>query len=331
MYVLCYHRYMTSIRLDTQVFIDRSTVIHGNKYDYSESVYTRRKDKIIIICKQHGKFEQTPNDHLAGKGCKKCRDTYLSNRFRSNTEDFVSKARKVHGNKYDYSEVFYQMNQVKVTIICPEHGRFEQKPVIHLLGCGCDKCSNELVAKKLKSNTKDFVSKANIVHNNRYDYSKSVYLGSHTKITIVCLKHGEFIQTPSSHLGSCGCPKCSTSRGEIAIENYLEEHKYQYVTQYTFGDCKGTKKLLPFDFFVTLKNGRSILLELDGDQHREARFGQESLERIQKNDTIKSLYCLKKNLVLHRIQYDTIHLTIKDQIPNIISQLEVILDTYEAS
>lgn len=61
------------IRKTTETCIQDFVLAHGDKYDYSKVEYSTNKDKVIIICKQHGSFLQRPNDHLAGKGCPKCK------------------------------------------------------------------------------------------------------------------------------------------------------------------------------------------------------------------------------------------------------------------
>lgn len=121
-------------------FIDKAMSVHGNKYDYSLIVYVESSKKVKIVCPKHGVFEQTPNEHLQGSGCLKCAIEYRANKSRSNTSEFVEKARKVHGNKYDYSIVNYVEATKKVQILCPAHGMFSQQPSAHLSGAGCPSC-----------------------------------------------------------------------------------------------------------------------------------------------------------------------------------------------
>lgn len=125
------------------------------------------------------------------------------------TEEFVKRAREVHGDKYDYSKVKYVDIHTEVCIICPKHGEFLQKPSYHLRGNGCSKCGVVSKQKKLSSTTKEFIKKAREVHGNKYNYSKVKYVNSHTNICIICPEHGEFKQTPSMHLEGHGCPKCA--------------------------------------------------------------------------------------------------------------------------
>ena len=119
-------------------FIDRANEIHDYKYNYSLVEYRKSSEKVKIICPIHGEFEQTPNKHLAGQGCKQCG----RNRTKLGKDVFMDRARMVHGNKYDYSKVDYKRSDEKVEIVCPVHGSFYQTPHSHLvLAQGCPKCA----------------------------------------------------------------------------------------------------------------------------------------------------------------------------------------------
>ena len=173
----------------------------NDEYDYSEVVYENTQTKVKIICFKHGGFMQTPTGHLRGCGCGKCgRD-----KKRKTTEQFIDKAKTVHGDEYDYSEVVYKGAQTKVKIICSKHGGFMQTPDTHSQGHGCNDCCND----KIRKTAEQFIDKAKTVHGDEYDYSEVVYKGAHTKVKIICSKHGGFMQTPNNHLQGNGCPKCS--------------------------------------------------------------------------------------------------------------------------
>lgn len=201
-----------SKRLTTEEFIRRAREIHGDKYDYSKVKYTKSCEKVIITCPIHGDFEQKPNGHLGGRGCPKCGSILSGIKNASTTEEFIKQAKAVHGDKYDYSKVEYINARVKVCIICPIHGEFWQEPQIHLKGSLCPKCSYINRNTKLKSNSDDFVAKANIVHSNFYDYSKVEYKGAHMKVRVICPIHGEFSITPANHLSGKGCAQCGIEK-----------------------------------------------------------------------------------------------------------------------
>jgi very-short-patch-repair endonuclease len=122
---------------------------HSNKYDYSKVVYIGNKNKIIIICPQHGEFLQRPNDHLTGYGCKKCQYEKTSKENKFTNEIFIEKANKIHDNKYDYTLIKYNGYENKIIIICKKHGNFQQSPHAHLSGAGCPICKESLGEKKV--------------------------------------------------------------------------------------------------------------------------------------------------------------------------------------
>ena len=137
-------------KLTISDFVKRAREVHGNKYDYSKVEYVNSKTKVCIICPKHGEFWQKPNRHLSGDGCPKC-GIESRQKIRSlTTEDFVKKAREIHGDKYDYSKVNYVDTHTKVCIICPEHGEFWQTPADHLRGIGCPNCNSSKLESEIR-------------------------------------------------------------------------------------------------------------------------------------------------------------------------------------
>lgn len=191
-------------------FIQKAKLVHGDhKYDYSKVVYKKAIDKVIIICNNHGDFLQTPNSHLDGSGCKKCSDKNTHDSQRSNTTEFISNAIEIHEDKYDYSKVYYENNHTNIIIICKIHGDFEQLPINHLKGRGCKECGKLEGGIKRRNTTEDFIKNAIEIHGNKFNYSKVEYINCDKNIIIICKEHGEFKQTPSTHLnGSICCQKC---------------------------------------------------------------------------------------------------------------------------
>jgi len=104
--------------------------------------------------------------------------------------------------------VEYINSKLKVKIICPEHGIFEQNASSHCLGHGCLKCSKNIKRSTIKKTKKQFIIDANKKHNNKYDYSLIEYINSKLKVKIICPEHGIFEQTPNNHLNGNRCPKC---------------------------------------------------------------------------------------------------------------------------
>jgi hypothetical protein len=121
-------------------FISIANQIHSGIYNYDKVNYEKNSIKVTINCKVHGDFNQSPNSHLRGRGCPEC-GLIKRAKSQSNTdEEFVSKSKVIHGNRYDYSTIVYDGNEIKVNIVCNKHGIFLQKPKSHLNGNGCPKC-----------------------------------------------------------------------------------------------------------------------------------------------------------------------------------------------
>jgi hypothetical protein len=126
-------------KLNIESFIEKAKLLHGNKYDYSKSVYTNAFNKLIIICPEHGEFKTTARNHYyKGYGCKKC--GYRNPYNKHNTEYFIEQAVSIHGDKYDYSAVQYNGCDKHVIIICKKHNKFSQQASSHINGHGCRKC-----------------------------------------------------------------------------------------------------------------------------------------------------------------------------------------------
>jgi hypothetical protein len=123
-------------------FIEKSHIIHKNKYDYKLVIYSRSNEKVKIICPIHGIFNQSPNSHLSKHGCPNCSIDAKRILYSMGKEKFINKSKKIHQNYYKYDQVNYKNNNTKVCIICPKHGCFTQVPASHLAGNGCPKCSN---------------------------------------------------------------------------------------------------------------------------------------------------------------------------------------------
>jgi len=156
--------------------------------------------------------------------------------MRSNTEEFIKKAKLIHDDKYDYSLTEYINAKTKVKIKCSKHGEFEQTPNGHLCKKGCSKCSNFLT-------TQEFIDRAKKVHENKYDYSLVDYKDNRTPIKIICEIHKIFEQKPNTHLAGCGCPKCGKcSTTDEFIKKSKEIHGNKY--DYSLVDYKDNKTLV---------------------------------------------------------------------------------------
>ena len=149
-------------KLTTEEFIEKANAVHGKgKWDYSEVKYVGAFEKVIIKCKKHGSFEQTPNKHLSGHKCQKCGNVAANKKNSITTEEFLKKAKKKHGQTYSYTKTKYKNNKSKITITCKIHGDFKQRADNHLEGRGCQKCSKskgeKIIAEILLKNNVVFI------------------------------------------------------------------------------------------------------------------------------------------------------------------------------
>ena len=219
-------------------FIKEATEKHKGKYDYSKVEYVNNKTKVCIICSnpEHGEFWQSPSVHLRSGGCPKCGQIVRNDSKRLSLLEFIKKSRKVHGDKYDYSKVEYVNAHTKVCIICPEHGKFEQKASVHLSGYGCPKCGHKTPL------IEDFVKKSKRKHGNKYDYSKAVYVDWKTKVCIICPEHGEFWQKLNDHTNGQGCPTCAHEangeRKRLSKEEFIKKARKVHGDKYDYSKVK---------------------------------------------------------------------------------------------
>ena len=215
-------------RKTLEQFMEEAHSKHGDKFNYSKVVYINTHTNIEIICPIHGVVEQTPIDHISSLfGCRQCASTEMGYLCRSNTHEFIKKAKEIHDETYDYTEVKYETNTTYVTIVCKVHGKFSQLPAVHLRGNGCRLCGIQKQADSKRYTNEEFIEKARDVHGDLYNYDNVDYVTSHIKIIITCKTHGEFPQTPNSHLSGKGCPDCANER----IANGLKQTPEQFIKQ----------------------------------------------------------------------------------------------------
>lgn len=221
--------------------------------------YTSVGDKVIIICKEHGQFEQRGGDHLNGHKCAKC-STQNSVQTRKitgtakytkstgkkmTTIEFIEKAKKVHGNNYNYDNVVYINNQTNIKIKCNNCQKiFEQTPNVHLSKKGCTDCATEENAKKRATPQEEFIKKANIKHNYTYDYSLVKYTTTKNYIIVICKKHGQYKITANSHLAGHSCRKCATERNAkkraLSLEEFTVRANEKHANYYDYSDVQFT-------------------------------------------------------------------------------------------
>lgn len=253
--------------MDTPTFISKAIEKWGEgKFGYDKcGPWKGSKTHVeIYCCTCQEYFLQTPDKHLQGNGCKKCRYklTSLNNPRRRDVAKFIDDARKVHGDKYDYSRVQNPTSKTRIEIGCPVHGWFEQTTAVHLRGNGCNDCGNASSSKKQSMTTEQCITRFREVHGDRYDYPDFQYKGWDGKILAVCPIHGSWSVTSGSHIQGRGCPQC----GKLQMANsqtsctedfvvkarllpgYKEKYDYSE-TKYTKAREKVTIRCIQHDYY----------------------------------------------------------------------------------
>jgi hypothetical protein len=297
-------------------FTKLANTIHHNKYDYSHINQTQKltnSSEVTICCPDHGKFNQTVFGHIHSKvGCMIC-----SKRTRYTQAAFARRVEQTHGNKYDYSLVDWDTSVAsdsKIPIVCAIHGTFHQTVDSHVMrGSGCPAC-----AGNARITRESFITRANLIHNSKYDYSSVVWtptMNALSMVEIVCKTHGQFNQTINNHVNiGSGCQACSASKGEAAITAWLVINNIKFQREHKFPDCTNpiTNHKLRFDFYLPDHN---TCIEFHGGQHyKPVSFGSskqvKDIEAIfvasQERDNIKQQYCLATGISLLVIPFSLI-------------------------
>jgi len=189
------------------------------------------------------------------------------------TKQFIAKAKRIHEGKYNYGSTYYINNRTEVSIICPSHGLFYQRASNHLSGKGCSKCAQERSHENQKKSREQFIEDAIRVHGETYDYSKVDYINTVTKVCIVCLKHGEFLQSPHSHIDNKSkCPKCANAGySKISIQ-FLDDLAREWKVDIQHAENKGEYRIDDPDFKCYYKvdgyferDNKKYVVEFHGD------------------------------------------------------------------
>jgi hypothetical protein len=200
-------------RLNTEQFIARARQVHGDRYGYGLTEYKDSSTPVLIICNRHGQFSQSPENHLAGKGCGRC-----ANNQRLPAQEIIRRFHAIHGDGYVYDAASLTDTKGRIKATCILHGPFLVSLCKHLAGAGCPRCTGNYQ----HAARNHFVRRAREIHGSKYKYG--TYKAAAKKMRIVCPTHGNFSQTPASHLRSHGCPGCANDRKKLLAKGgYSEE------------------------------------------------------------------------------------------------------------
>ncbi len=258
-------------------FLSMSNEKFGDVYKYGE--YIGFNKPIDVFCKKHNvTFKNTPRHIINGKmPCSECRKEFLKN-------EFIKKFNELNYNNCKLLENFeYINNKTKIPVICKKHGIFYATPNNLLKGHLCPECKKE----KIKLDFSDFKKRADAIHFKKYNYVEKTYSNATNKMKIICPIHGEFLQTPNSHLSGCGCPSCNRSKMEDDISNILKENNFSFKEHYK-NKMLGKMHL---DFYLPDYN---IAIECQGQQHFEpVKYfgGKNNFEKNRERDIKKHSIC----------------------------------------
>lgn len=279
-------------KLSISEFKIKANRIHNNFYDYSIVKYINAITKITIICPIHGEFKQTPAAHLTGRGCVFCGRERTVNSHRKSSEFFLEQAKNIHNDKYDYSKMKFVDLNTKITIICPEHGEFQQKPSKHIMGQGCGKCKKYKLRGSFQLSQEEFIKRARKKHGNKYKYSKVKYVNAHKKIIIICPKHGEFHQEPNSHIYGNGCPKCAYSNKSKKALKWLDSISPNIEKEKPIGRfiVDGFKNNTIYEFYGDFWHGNPEVFDQDCHNKKNGiKYGELYKQTIERAKILISL------------------------------------------
>jgi len=260
---------------NTNSWKEKAIVIHSGKYDYSMVEYTKSYNKVKIICPLHGEFEQKAVDHLSGYGCKECGKKHNQNYF-------LTKAKEVHGDRYDYSDSVYNGLKKDINIICKKHGKFTTKAGVHLRGFNCPLCS--VIGEN------EFIERSKKIHKNKYVYDEQLnYTSFKDKVTIKCDVHGYFNQRASAHTSGQGCPKCSHELNLHRRSDWFSKYNGKEVSLYVI------KCFNDSETFYKIGITGNIKLRYDGKKKLPYNF--EIIKQIDSFD-VDYIWNLEKELLL---------------------------------
>ena len=290
-----------------KLFIEKAKSVHPDgTYGYSNVHYTSNRENVNITCLTCEKdFPQTPDSHLRGTGCRTCGERASADKRRKTLDAFIYQANEVHEHTYTYPNFVYVNDGTTGLITCPKHGDFPQTPNNHLQGSGCPKCGDREQADKLRKTLDEFVREANEVHENKYTYGNFIYVDKSTDGLITCPKHGDFPQTPNSHLRGRGCQMCINQteglvsaklKEKLEILGFRVEHMGNRVSE-------GVGRM---DIRIT-KGYLIIYVEIDGPHHfRDMPHLKGRFEDAQVKDLEKHLKARAKGQRVIRIDQDWI-------------------------
>lgn len=239
-------------KITKEEFIEKSNIIHNNKYDYSLVDFKVVKDIITIICPIHGQFQQKVVGHMGGSECQKCAKIKSLNKKSTKLEDIILKSKNKYGNNFEFDETSYSSLYKTMRIKCKKHGWQIISPHFHLKSKnGCKECNS------MKLDFNEFINRSKYIHGNKYDYSECAenYNGAVKKVSIICPIHGSFKMAPRQHYIGQGCPQCAkqiiSSKNLLTLQEFILKSNLKHKNKYDYSKSIYVKKNA--DVLITCK------------------------------------------------------------------------------
>lgn len=273
---------------DDSKFIQEMFEIYGDNYDLSNMKYVNTKTEIEVFCKKHGYFNKKPCDLLSGNACSQCGKR--AHTKSTNKDVFVEEAKKVYGDKDNYTNTIIISAKDLITVTCTKHNHtFEKNIQTYLGGWGCPKCSAENYRKLRAIPKEEYYRRANEAHDNKYTYTDD-YITSAYAITFYCKEHGRQRRNSFDHLRGAGCRKCDnfgqktdkltkegyvqTAKGRVTSLYLIEckddnEHFYKIGKTFRGVDARFSGNLLPYEYNIVLthKSDAGEIWDLEESLH----------------------------------------------------------------
>lgn len=307
--------------------LERLKARWDGKLDFDKAEYVNQHMPINVRCIRHNIwFSKTPE--LLRKGCTGCPvckaeindQHYLPTRLTQ--DEFIAKAKLIHGDKYDYSQVKYVTVAVPVTVICPIHGPWQVRPGNHLYAShgkapsGCPICGQKVSNEKKRHTKESFIQRARAIHGDTYDYKKVNYVGYHRQVEIICPKHGSFWTTPDAHLKGGKCHYCACSVNELELHDVFMRMGISCIKEYRI---LASNTQYRYDYYLPELN---MLVEYHGRQHYMPAFfnGVQGLRERLERDALKQNMAIAYGYSFISIPYDHPG-TLEEYVAFLISQI----------
>jgi len=236
-------RRLSAQRCSTEEFIQKAINVHKKIYGFDKTDYIGSKKPVIIKCMKHGYFTIIPSNFLKGSGCRSCGIERGGNKRRSNSKEFIQKAIKIHGDRYDYNNVVYKSAKEHVDVTCRVHGDFSVSPSNHLSNKrGCPDCAGHksragILNLSRRVSQSEFLTRAKNAHTGKnYNFDKAIYITQNDNVIVTCPLHGDFKIRPYNLWNGGGCFLCAVdknSQNQLRDWEFLKEelsllHEYKY-------------------------------------------------------------------------------------------------------